>query len=154
MKFCFSHSFPLLNVSRPWHNGVVQSGTLFRELRRRNVFKVVIAYVAITWLILEAASVFLFGFEGRSSIIFALLIIFVLGFVAAIYISWAFEATPEGMKRTENVPADVAAKLPTWSRRKFAVFIIGTALLAASLMVFDFVRSRNEPASPPPTAAP
>ena len=132
----------------------MQSGALFRELRRRNVFKVAIAYTVIAWLILEAASVFLFGFEGRASIISALLIIFILGFAAAIYISWAFEATPEGMKRTENVSADAAAKLPTWSRRKFAAFIIGTGLLAASLMVFDLVRSRNNPAPAPPNAAP
>jgi len=132
----------------------VESGTLFGELRRRNVFKVAITYAVIAWLILEAVSVFLFGFEARSSIVFALLIIFILGFAVAIYISWAFEATPEGMKRTENVSADAAAKLPTWSRRKYAAFIIGTALLAASLMVFDLVRSGSVSASSPPAATP
>jgi hypothetical protein len=49
----------------------------------------------------------------------------------AVVVSWAFEATPEGMKRTENVlPTEI---LPSWSARKFAVLIITIALLAASL---------------------
>jgi hypothetical protein len=75
-----------------------------------------------------------------------------VGFALALYISWAFETTPQGMKRTENVPTD--AVLPSWSLRKFAIFIIATALLAASLLAFDLVRSRSKPTSPPPTAAP
>jgi hypothetical protein len=79
-------------------------------------------------------------------------VILAIGFVLALYISWAFEATPQGMKRTANVPSDTV--LPSWSRRKFAVFIIVTALLAASLQVFDLVRSRTKPAPSPPTAAP
>ena len=78
--------------------------------------------------------------------------ILALGFVVALYISWAFEATPEGMKRTKNVPTD--AVLPSWSPRKFAAFIIVVAALAASLLVFDLVRSGATPATPPPTAAP
>jgi hypothetical protein len=56
------------------------------------------------------------------------------------------------MKRTKNVPTD--AVLPSWSPRKFAAFIIVVAALAASLLVFDLVRSGATPATPPPTAAP
>ena len=82
----------------------------------------------------------------------ALMVIVAIGFGVILYISWAFEATPQGMKRTENVPQD--AVLPSWSPRKFAIFIIAIALLAASLLVFDVVRSRSKPASPPPTATP
>ena len=79
-------------------------------------------------------------------------VIVTLGFVVALYISWAFEATPEGMKRTKDVPLD--AVLPTWSRRKFTVFIVTVAALAASLLVFDVVRSRSKAASSPPTVGP
>ena len=106
----------------------------------------------LAWLVVEAVSILLFGHEERPSAVRAVIVILALGFVVALYISWAFEATPEGMKRTKNVPAD--AVLPSWSSRKFAIFIITTALLAASLLVFDIVRSRARPASPPPTAAP
>ena len=124
--------------------------TFFRELRRRNVYKVAITYAVLTWLLIEAASVSLFGHEERSSLMRALVVIVALGFVVALYISWAFEATPEGMKRTANVPPD--AVLPTWSRRKFTVFIVAVAILAASLHVFDLVRSRSKPVPSPPTA--
>jgi adenylate cyclase len=126
--------------------------TFFRELKRRNVYKVAAAYAVIAWLALEAASLLLFGHEERTSALKALVVILAVGFALALYISWAFETTPQGMKRTENVPTD--AVLPSWSPRKFAIFIIATALLAASLLAFDLVRSRSKPTSPPPIIAP
>jgi adenylate cyclase len=126
--------------------------TFFRELKRRNVHKVAVVYAVIAWLLIEATSVLLFDNEERSSAMTVLEVIVVLGFVVALYISWAFEATPEGMKRTKDVPLD--AVLPTWSRRKFTVFIVTVAALAASLLVFDVVRSRSKAASSPPTVGP
>ena len=123
--------------------------TFFTELKRRNVYKVAAAYAVIAWLVIEAVSFLLFGHEERTSAVTALIVIFVLGFVLALYISWAFEATPQGMKRTENVSPTEA--LPSWSARKFGVLIIIIALLAASLLVFDLLRSK--PAPPPSTAA-
>jgi adenylate cyclase len=126
--------------------------TFFRELRRRNVYKVAVAYAVMAWLLIEAASLLLFGHEERTSVVTALVVFLTVGFLLALYISWAFEATPQGMKRTENVPADVV--LPSWSRRKFAAFIVTTALLAAGLLAFDLLRSRSKPPSSPPTAVP
>jgi adenylate cyclase len=124
--------------------------TFFRELKRRNVLKVATAYAVIAWLLIETASLLLFGHEERSSAMTALMVIMAIGFGVIIYISWAFEATPQGMKRTENVPAD--AVLPSWSPRKFALFIITIALLAAGLFAYDLLRNRTKPASSPPTA--
>ena len=126
--------------------------TFFRELRRRNVYKVAVTYAVVAWLLIEAVSILLSTFEGRTQLLTALMVIVALGFGLALFISWAFEATPQGMKRTKNVPAD--AVLPTWSRRKFAAFIILVAALASSLLAFDIVRSRTKPASSPPTVAP
>lgn len=126
--------------------------TFFRELKRRNVHKVAVVYAVIAWLLVEATSLLLFDNEERSSAMTVLEVVVVLGFVVALYISWAFEATPEGMKRTKDVPLD--AVLPTWSRRKFTVFIVTVAALAASLLVFDVVRSRSKAASSPPTVGP
>jgi adenylate cyclase len=126
--------------------------TFFRELKRRNVLKVALSYAVIAWLVIEATSLFLFGHEERSSAMTALTVILAIGFGVILYISWAFEATPEGLKRTANVPAD--AVLPSWSRRKFAAFIIATALLAASLLAFDLLRNRSAPAPPARTVAP
>ncbi len=126
--------------------------TFFRELRRRNVHKVAVVYAVIGWLLIEATSILLFGHKERTSVVTGLVVILTVGFVLALYISWAFEATPQGLKRTANVPAD--AVLPSWSRRKFAAFIIVVAALAASLLVFDIVRSRTKSASPQATVAP
>jgi len=126
--------------------------TFFGELKRRNVYKVAVAYAVLAWLMVEAVSLLLFGHEERPSAVKAVIVILALGFVVALYISWAFEATPEGMKRTKNVPTD--AVLPSWSPRKFAAFIIVVAALAASLLVIDIVRSGTKPSSSPPTTAP
>ena len=133
-------------------NHLMDAKTFFTELRRRNVYKVAAAYAVLAWLMVEAVSLLLFGHEERPSAVRAVIVILALGFVVALYISWAFEATPEGMKRTKNVPTD--AVLPSWSPRKFATFIIVVAALAAGLLVFDLVRSQARPATPPPTAAP
>src|SRR5260370_19387606 len=126
--------------------------TFFRELKRLNVYKVAAAYAVIAWLVVEAVSVLLFGHEARTSAVRTIVMMLAVGFAIALYISWAFEATPQGMKRTKNVPTD--AVLPSWSLRKFAAFIIVVAALAASLLVFDIVRSGTKPASSPATAAP
>src|SRR5438552_13374578 len=112
--------------------------TFFRELKRRNVYKVAASYAVIAWLLVQAASLLLFGHEERTAAVIVLSVLVMIGFLVAIYISWAFEATPQGMKRTKNVPAN--ASLPSWSVRKFATFIIATAVLAASLLVFDLYR--------------
>jgi len=123
--------------------------TFFRELKRRNVYKVAAAYAVIAWLLIEAASILLSGHEERTSAVRALIAILAFGFVLALYISWAFEATPEGMKRTENVPHN--AVLPAWRRTKFALFIIIVQLLATDLLAFDLLWSRNKRSSPPRT---
>lgn len=130
----------------------MDSNIFFSELKRRNVYKVAVSYAVIAWLLLQAASLLLSGHAERASALMAFAVILVLGFLVALYVSWAFEATPQGMKRTENVPRD--AVLPSWSVRKFAIFIITTALLAASLLAFDLYRSRNKPASARSTNAP
>ena len=69
--------------------------TFFRELRRRNVLKVALAYAVIAWLVVEATSLLLFGHEERGSAMRALMVILAVGFAVILYISWAFEATPE-----------------------------------------------------------
>src|SRR5204863_8713444 len=131
-------------------NHLMDAKTFFTELRRRNVYKVAAAYAVLAWLMVDAVCLLLFGHEQRPSAVKAVIVILALGFVVALYISWAFEAPPEGMKRTKNVPTD--AVLPSWSRRKFAAFIIVVAALAASLLVFDIVRSGTKPAPTPSTA--
>jgi len=133
-----------------WHNTEpMDSKTFFGELKRRNVYKVATVYAVTAWLLIQTALTLLPSVEAPTWLIPGLVVFLVLGFALMVYISWAFEATPEGMKRTENVsPTEI---LPSWSARKFAFLIVTVALLAASLLVFDLLRTK--PASPPPTAA-
>jgi adenylate cyclase len=118
----------------------------FRELKRRNVYKVATAYAVIAWLLIQVALIP--ALEAPSWTIKTLVVLLLVGFAVVVFISWAFEATPEGMKRTSDLSPDEV--LPTWSRKKFAIFIITTALLAAGLLVFDVLQGK--PATPPPAA--
>src|ERR1700747_1023983 len=115
----------------------MKSGNFFSELKRRNVYKVAITYAVVAWLLVQAASIFLKAF----------VVFIAFGFVISVVISWAFEATPEGLKRTEDVPPDVAAKLPSWSPRKFAPFIVAVAVIAAGLLAFQLLRSKSPSAT-------
>jgi TolB-like protein/Tfp pilus assembly protein PilF len=111
------------------------------ELKRRNVYKVAITYAVVAWLLVQAASILLPTFEAPAWVMKAFVVFLALGFVISVMISWAFEATPEGLKRTENVPPDVAAKLPTWSPRKFATFIVGAAIIAGGLLAYQLLHA-------------
>src|SRR5213080_1748362 len=110
----------------------------FAELKRRNVYKVAITYVVVAWLLIQAASILLPTFEAPAWVMKAFVVLLAFGFVMSVMISWAFEATPEGLKRTKDVSPEMS--FPSWSARKFATFIISLALIAAGLFAFQFLR--------------
>ena len=122
--------------------------SFFAELKRRNVYKVAVAYGVVGWLVIQIAATIVPALHLPGAITTAVVVLVLLGFPIALVIAWAFEMTPEGMKRTENVsPND---PIPYWSRRKFAGFIIGVAGLAAILFVLQVTRPRQS--KPPETA--
>ncbi len=136
-----------------WQNNKsMNSKTFFAELKRRNVYKVAVAYAVVAWLLIQVASILLPILEAPSWVIKAFAVFLIVGFAMILYISWAFEATPQGLKRTEDVSREEIQVLPSWSPRKFTIFIVTTALLAASLLVFDLLRTK--PASPPAAPTP
>ena len=116
----------------------MNSRNFFAELKRRNVYKVAITYAVVAWLLIQAASILLPTFEAPTWVMKAFVVLLAFGFVMSVMISWAFEATPEGLKRTENIPKD--AVLPTWNPRKFATFIVVVAAIAAGLFAYQFLR--------------
>lgn len=122
--------------------------SFFIELKRRNVYKVAVAYGVVGWLLVQAASILLPTFEAPSWMMKAFVVFLVIGFVISVMISWAFEATPEGLKRTANVSPD--AVLPTWSARRFAAFVLIVALIAAGLLAYQFTQKRNKQSELPP----
>ena len=117
-----------------------EKSSLFAELRRRNVFRVALTYAVVAWLLIEIAAVFVPMLEAPEWIITVFLVVLALGFVLAMFISWSFEMTPEGLKRTEDLSPDEV--IPYWSRRKFARFIIGLAIIAFSLSAYQLLRPR------------
>ena len=126
----------------------MKSPDFFAELKRRNVYKVAAAYLVVSWLLLQAASILLPTFEAPTWLMKALVVIIGLGFVLAVSISWAFEMTPEGMKRTANVSTDEGRSMPYWSKRKFAAFIVGIAVIAAGLFVYQLLRTPGSTSAP------
>src|SRR5437764_10947487 len=75
----------------------------FAELKRRNVYKVAVAYAVVSWLVLQAASLLFVTFEAPPWAMKIFVVAVALGFPIALLIAWAFELTPEGIKRTEDV---------------------------------------------------
>ena len=120
--------------------------SFFAELKRRNVYKVAVAYAVVGWLVMQVAATVVPALHLPDVIVSAVVVLTLLGFPIALVIAWAFEMTPEGMKRTENVsPNDV---IPQWSGRKFAAMIVSIALLAAALFVFQMLRSKSISSAP------
>ena len=111
--------------------------SLFSELRRRNVFRVALTYAVVAWLLIEIASVLLPLVDAPESLITAFVVLLALGFAVALFISWSFEMTPEGLKRTQDLSPDEV--IPYWSRRKFATFIFGVAGTAFCLSAYHLL---------------
>jgi len=89
----------------------------FAELKRRNVYKVAVAYAVVGWLIAQIATQIFPFLEIPNWIVRLVIVLIAIGFPIALVIAWAFEATPEGIKRTEDVDLAAAAKQPkkhTW----------------------------------------
>src|SRR3954467_7840709 len=134
----------------------MKSQNFFAELKRRNVYKVAVAYAVVAWLLIQAASILFPTYEAPAWGMKVFVAIVALGFPIALVIAWAFEMTPEGIKRTEDIsPTET---IPQWSRKKFRALIVIIAILAAALLVFQLVRSKarsplegGAPATPNPS---
>ena len=129
----------------------MKGGNFLAELKRRNVYKVAIAYAVVGWLVMQVAATIVPALHLPDGITTAVVVVTLLGFPIALVIAWAFEMTPEGMKRTENVSPDEV--IPQWSARKFGAMIVSLAMLAAALFVFQMWRSKSISSAPPVASA-
>jgi TolB-like protein/Tfp pilus assembly protein PilF len=111
-----------------------QKPSFFAELKRRNVYKVAVAYAVVAWLLVQIATQ-VFPFLDIPSWVVRLVIAMVLiGFPIALIIAWAFEATSEGIKRTEvadAMPATAGQKKHAW----IYVIVIGAAISVALFLL-------------------
>jgi adenylate cyclase len=110
----------------------------FTELKRRNVYKVAIAYAVVAWLLIQAASILFPAFDAPASAIKILVIILVLGFPIALAFSWAFEITPEGIKRESEVAPHESITHRTG--RKIVGITISLAAIALGLFLFQHLK--------------
>jgi hypothetical protein len=90
------------------------------ELKRRKVYKVEVAYAVASWLLIQAASIFLPTFDAPPCMMKAVVLLLAIGFVLSAILSWVFDITPQGIKRTADMlPDDVVRQLEARARQEF-----------------------------------
>src|SRR4029450_3616030 len=110
----------------------------FAELKRRNVYKVAIAYAVIAWLLMQIASQIFPIFEIPNWAVRLVVLLLIIGFPVALVLAWAFELTPEGIKRTEEVAPHESITHRTG--RKIDFVIIAVFALVIALLLYDRYR--------------
>src|SRR5258705_1199778 len=123
----------------------VNPKNFFAELKRRNVYKVAIAYAIIAWLLMQIATQVFPFLEIPNWAIRLVIMLIVIGFPIALLIAWAFELTPEGLKRTEF--ADELPKKSARNRAWVYVVIIAGAI-SVSLFFLGRYTARNKQSGP------
>jgi TolB-like protein len=109
--------------------------SLYHELKRRNVFRVAIAYLALAWVVTEVAGTLFPAFGVPDWGVRFIVIVFALGFLPALIISWAYEITPEGLKREKDVVRDTSITNITAKRLDWIT--IGLIVLVGAFVLAD-----------------
>ena len=132
------------------------------ELRRRNVVKVGAAYAIVAWLLIQVASILLPTFEAPEWVMRVFSFALIAGFPVVLLIAWAFELTPEGLKKTAHVPLEDSITRSTGQKLNY--FVTGLLVLAVAFMALDNYVLDDTPtgggeaqatlAATPPAAAP
>src|SRR5436309_208734 len=115
----------------------------FAELKRRNVYKVAVAYAVVAWLLIQAASILFPTFDAPAWVMKVFVIVIVLCFPVALVFSWAFEITPEGIKRESDI--DPGKSSTTRTGRRIVSLTAVLAVIAAALFIFQLFRSKALP---------
>ncbi len=119
---------------------------LFQELKRRNVFRVGLAYLAVTWLALQAADIILDNISAPEWLMQALMLFMLIGFPIALVFAWAFEMTPDGIKKEAEVDRSVSITNKTGKTLdRVVIGVLSTAVVF--LLVDKFVLSERPPAA-------
>src|SRR5205809_4636212 len=127
--------------SRPGRSAVDERGresiNFFAELKRRNVYKVAIAYAVVSWLLIQAASIFFPAFDAPPWVMKIFIIVIIFGFPVALIFSWAFEITPEGIRLESEIEPNKS--ITRCTGRKIVAVTIALAVVAAGLFVYRMV---------------
>ncbi|MDX1698558.1 MAG: hypothetical protein R3308_09745, partial [Thiohalobacterales bacterium] len=107
--------------------------SLFEELKRRNVFRVALAYLVLAWLMLQVADVLVDALELPSVWSKGIIALLVIGFIPTIVFSWVYELTPEGVKRESEVDRSQSITPDTGRKLNIAVVV----MLALAIVLFS-----------------
>jgi TolB-like protein/Tfp pilus assembly protein PilF len=113
------------------------TNNLIAELRRRNVFRVAVAYAVVAWVLIQAADILLGNFGAPDWVFKSFVALLLLGFPLALFLSWAYELTPEGVKRTEDVTPEESVTPRTG--RGIDRLIVASLLAVIGLLVVERV---------------
>ena len=122
-------------------NSAVNTRKFFTELKRRNVYKVAIAYAVVAWLLMQIASQIFPFFEIPNWAVRLVVLLLIIGFPVALILAWAFELTPEGIKRTESADA---AQEHSRGRIWIAVVLVAAALSLGLFFLGRYTASRKQ----------
>src|SRR6184192_4091020 len=128
----------------------VSERNFFAELKRRNVYKVAVAYAVVAWLLVQVATQVFPFLEIPNWVVRLVIALVVIGFPIALVIAWAFEATPEGIKRAEV--ADAMPVSAATRRKKHAwiyVVVIAAAISVALFFLGRYTAGNKSVASVP-----
>jgi TolB-like protein/Flp pilus assembly protein TadD len=117
---------------------MIDKPSFFSELKRRNVYKVAVAYAVASWLLIQIATQVFPFFEIPNWAVRLVVIILIIGFPIALILSWAFEITPEGIKREEDV--DLSKSITHHTGRKIVALTVALAVIAAGLLAYQLWR--------------
>jgi hypothetical protein len=102
---------------------LMKANSFFAELKRRKVYKVAVAYAVASWLLIQAASIFLPTFDAPPCMMKAVVMFLALGFILSAILSWVFDITPQGIKRTADISpdkaVDIVRQLQAHARQEF-----------------------------------
>ena len=101
----------------------MKTGSLFAELKRRKVYRVAVAYALMGWALAQGIAQVFPVFEVPNCILRLIMVLIPFGFPIALVLAWLFELTPEGLKRTVDIPPDkvpdIVRQLEAHARQQF-----------------------------------
>src|SRR5947208_16483682 len=109
--------------------------SFFAELKRRHVYKVATAYAIVAWLLMQVASQLFPFFEIPNWAVRLVVLLLIIGFPVALILAWAFELTPDGIKRVEDVAPNESITRRTG--RKLDFLIIGVLLIVIAVFAYQ-----------------
>ena len=120
--------------------------SLIAELKRRNVFRVAAAYVVVAWVIAQVAEFAFENFGAPDWVLKSVIVVLMLGLPLAVIFAWAFEMTPEGIKR--EVEVDRSKSIVSQTGRKLDRMIIAVLVIAVGWFAFDKFVPGSDPTTP------